>query len=378
MTVQPQQRPSARPEAPVGSVRAAAYTIPTDAPEADGTLTWDSTTLVVCEVDAGDVTGLGYTYASASCAPLIEEKLAAAVRGYDVLDVRAAWLQMQRAIRNMGRPGLVSCAMSAVETALYDAKARLLGLPLVSLLGRVHEDVPVYGSGGFTSYGGEQLEHQLSRWSYEQRIPRVKIKIGESWGNRERRDLERVARARHIVGNATELYVDANGAYTVGQAVRVGRQLADHGVTWFEEPVSSDHLDRLRDVRNQVTPDVTAGEYGYELGYFAGMVEAGAVDCLQVDVTRCGGFDEWLRASAVAWAHGLDISGHCAPNLSAHVAAATPNFRHLEYFHDHERIERMLFDGVLDPYGGTLRPDRSVPGHGLAFRHADAERFRAS
>ena len=145
---------------------------------------------------------------------------------------------------------------------------------------------------------------------------------------------------------------------------------------WFEEPVSSDDLDGLREVRDRGPADVAAGEYGYDLSYFRRMCAAGAVDCLQADVSRCGGITEWLRAAAVAAAHGLQISGHCAPHLHAHVAAAVPNLRHLEWFHDHVRIESMLFDGALDPAGGVIRPAPAAPGLGLVFRDADAKPYR--
>ncbi|HET7328191.1 MAG TPA: enolase C-terminal domain-like protein [Nocardioidaceae bacterium] len=360
----------------IDRVRAAAYVIPTDAPEGDGTLTWDSTTLVVCEVTAGATTGLGYTYADKSCVPLIEDKLASLVQGVDAMDVPGAWASMQRGIRNLGWPGLAACAMSAVETALYDAKARLLDLPLASLLGRCRDAATVYGSGGFTTYDDDRTRSQLRRWVLEQSLGRVKIKIGESWGSNVERDLHRVRLARDTVGDGVELFVDANGGYSVAQAVRVGHALAEHGVTWYEEPVSSDHLAGLRQVRAQTSVDVAAGEYGYDLPYFSHMLQAEAVDCMQIDVTRCGGYGEWLRAAAAAAGHSIDISGHCAPNLSAHVAVATPNYRHLEYFHDHERIEQMVFDGCLSPVDGALRPDLSRPGHGLALKTADAEPYR--
>ncbi len=163
------------------------------------------------------------------------------------------------------------------------------------------------------------------------------------------------------------------------QAIRVGRQMAEEwGVVWFEEPVSSDDLAGLREVRDQCTADVTAGEYGYDLAYFARMVEAGSVDCLQVDVTRCGGYSEWLRAAAVAASRNLQVSGHCAPNLHAHVAVAVPNIRHLEYFHDHHRIEHLLFDGALSPKGGALVPDLDRAGHGMTLKEADAARYRVA
>lgn len=362
----------------VDGVTAAVYEIPTDQPEADGTLAWSKTTLVVAHVSGGGRTGLGYTYATSACKPLIEGELATAIAGHSVLDTGAAWQAMVRAVRNIGRPGLVSYAISAVDTALWDLKATLLGISVSQLLGAARDEVPVYGSGGFTTYDERAARTQLEHWTGDLRIPRVKIKIGESWGAEPQRDLARIAFARQVIGPDVELYVDANGGYRRKQAVRMARAMTDHDVTWFEEPVSSDDLDGLREVRDQVTPDVTAGEYGYDLIYFARMVDAQAVDCLQADVTRCGGITEWQRAAAVAAARNLDVSGHCAPNLHAHVAAAVPNLRHLEYFHDHVRIESMVFDGALDPSGGTLRPDPARPGLGLALKETDAAPFRVA
>ncbi|NIH88308.1 enolase C-terminal domain-like protein [Amycolatopsis granulosa] len=359
----------------IEAVDARAYRIPTPEPESDGTLTWDATTMVVVEVRAAGTTGLGWTYADASCVPLIHGTLAPAVLGQDVLDVPAAWSAMQRRIRNLGRPGLVSCAMSAVDIALWDAAARVLGVALSRLLGRAHQDAALYGSGGFTSQSTGELRDQLDRWVHEQRIPRVKIKIGQDGGQDVDRDLARVATAREVIGDGTELYVDANGGYTRGQARRVARRLAGHDVRWFEEPVSSDDLEGLAELRRATTIDVAAGEYGYDLVYFGRMVRAGAVDCLQIDVTRCGGYTEWRRAAAVAAAAGLEVSGHCAPNLSAHAAVATPNFRHLEWFADHDRIESAFLDGALDPAGGRVRPDPDVPGHGLTLKAADLEPY---
>jgi L-alanine-DL-glutamate epimerase-like enolase superfamily enzyme len=207
-------------------------------------------------------------------------------------------------------------------------------------------------------------------------IPRVKIKIGEDWGGNERRDLRRVALAREVIGPDADLYVDANGAYTTGQAVRVARQLDAYGVSWFEEPVSSQDLAGLAAVRSQVRPDVAAGEYSWTLAESARLIAAGAVDCLQLDVTRCGGISDFLRGAALAAAHSMQISAHCAPTLHAHVGAATANLRHVEYFHDHQRIERMLFEGALDAHGGVLTPDPGRPGLGVQLRTADAEQYR--
>jgi L-alanine-DL-glutamate epimerase-like enolase superfamily enzyme len=361
----------------VTGVDAAVFTVPTDAPEADGTLAWDATTMVLVTVHAGNERGIGWTYGAAAARCVVTDQLAPVVTGRSALDVAGAAEAMARAVRNIGRAGVAATALSAVDTALWDVKARLLGCPLAGLLGRWREDVPVYGSGGFTSYNERQLGEQLTGWVERDGIPRVKIKIGEDWGGNERRDLDRVALARRIIGQDAELYVDANGAYRSGQAVRVGQRLAGHGVTWFEEPVSSQDLAGLAAVRAQVEPDVAAGEYSWSLADSARLIAAGAVDCLQLDVTRCGGITGFLAASALAAGASLDVSAHCAPNLHAHVGVAVPNLRHVEYFHDHQRIERMFFDGVMDPGGGMLRPDPGRPGLGMELRAADAEKFTA-
>jgi L-alanine-DL-glutamate epimerase-like enolase superfamily enzyme len=360
----------------IESIDVSVYTVPTDAREADGTLAWDSTTMVLVRARSGGVTGTGWTYGPLSCARTITDTLTEVVLGTAVMDVGAAFTAMVASIRNYGRSGVAGYAISAVDIALWDLKARLLGLPLHRLLGAVRTEVPVYGSGGFTTYDPDRLCEQLAGWVHEQRIPRVKIKIAESWGTGCERDLQRMTQAREVIGPDAQLFVDANGGYSAKQAVRVLHAARELDVTWFEEPVSSDDLAGLRQVRAAVRAEVAAGEYGCDLTYFQRMCAAEAVDCLQADVTRCGGITEWLRIAAVAAAHGLELSGHCAPHLHAHVASAIPNLRHLEWFHDHVRIEELFFDGTLDPAGGTLRLDPQSAGHGLMLRAEAVEPYR--
>jgi L-alanine-DL-glutamate epimerase-like enolase superfamily enzyme len=363
-------------EGTIGRLDVSVFDVPLEAPESDGTLAWDRTTVIVVEPAAAGTTGLGFTYGPSACATLIHDLLEEVVVGRDAGDVPGSWGAMVRAIRNAGRPGISSMAIAAVDTALWDLKARMLGLPLSRLLGSVRDEVPVYGSGGFTSLSDDELAAQLGGWTGDLGLTRVKIKVAEGWGANEDRDLERTALARKVIGERVELFVDANGGYTRKQAVRLARRYRELGVTWFEEPVSSDDLVGLREVRDLVDIDVAAGEYGYDLPYFERMCAAGAVDCLQVDASRCAGITEWLRACAVAAAHGLQVSGHTAQSLHAHPACAVPNLRHLEYFADHARSDRLLFDGVLDPRGGVLKPDLTRPGMGLELKRRDAERYR--
>jgi L-alanine-DL-glutamate epimerase-like enolase superfamily enzyme len=361
-----------RTDVAVERLDVAAYTVPTDGPESDGTLEWDSTTIVVVEVAAGGKTGLGYTYADAATAKLAGSKLAETVKNLDAMHIPGVHAAMLVAIRNLGRPGIASMAISAIDTALWDLKAKLLDVALVTLLGAVRHSVPVYGSGGFTSYSPEQLRDQLGGW-VAQGIPRVKMKVGRHPED----DPRRVRIAREAIGPKTELFVDGNGAYSRKQALTMAEAFAELGVTWFEEPVTSDDLEGLRLLRDLAPPimDIAAGEYGYDLFYFRRMLESGAVDVLQADGTRCGGITGYLAAGVLCEARGMPFSAHCAPSLHAHPSCALPAFRHMEYFHDHHRIEHMLFDGALSPVGGALQPDPSRPGLGIEFKRKDAARY---
>lgn len=349
-----------------------AYTLPTDAPESDGTYEWDRTTLVLVEVSAGGKSGLGFTYADKATATMVHDKLAAIVRGKDATATHACWLAMVQSIRNLGRPGVASMAISAVDVALWDLKARLFDVPLATLLGPVRDRVPVYGSGGFTSYSNDRLREQLGGWA-SQGIRRVKMKVGRD----PAADPERVAVAREAIGPTAELFVDANGAYSRKQALALSKTFARSGVSWLEEPVSSDDLEGLRLVRDRAPEgmDITAGEYGYDAFYFRRMVEAGAVDVLQADGTRCGGITGFLQAAEICEAYGIPLSAHTAPSIHLHPGCSAIRVRHLEYFHDHARIERILFDGAQTPVEGALRPEATRPGLGLELRRQDAEQY---
>jgi L-alanine-DL-glutamate epimerase-like enolase superfamily enzyme len=364
-----------RTEVPVEELEVGAFTVPTDQPEADGTLAWDSTTIVVVHAHGAGESGIGYTYADVSTAKLIESMLAGIVTGRDALAPQSAWEGMVEQTRNLGRPGITSMAIAAVDAALWDLKARVLGLPLCKLLGMAHDRVPVYGSGGFTAYSNQRLAEQLSGW-VERGIPRVKMKVGSS----AHEDPKRVAVARDAIGPSTELFVDANGAYSRKQALELAERFrAEARVSWFEEPVSSEDLEGLRLLRDRAPAgmDIAAGEYGDDAPYFRRMIEAGAVDVLQADVTRCGGITELLRVGALCRAHNLALSLHCGPAIHLHPATALEQLVHLEYFHDHVRIEHMLFDGAISPVDGALTPDLDRPGNGLEFKREEAERYAA-
>jgi L-alanine-DL-glutamate epimerase-like enolase superfamily enzyme len=370
MAVVPRQR--ARVEAPVTEVRVGAFTVPTDEPESDGTLEWDSTTIVIVELEAEGECGLGYTYGDRSVAAFLDSMLRPCLYEADATRPPAAWAAMRRAIRNVGQQGVGAMAVSAADIALWDLKARLLGLPLADALPRFHEAAPVYGSGGFTSYTEARLREQLEGWR-EAGLPRAKIKVGREPG----RDPERLALCREVLGDEVELMVDANGAFTPQQALARAEDYASFGVTYFEEPVSSQDREGLRFVRERAPRGmaIAAGEYEWDLAGVARL--AGCIDVVQADVTRVGGITNMLRVDGICRALQRPFSAHCAPAVSAHVCCALESLVHLEYFHDHVRLERMLFEGTLDPQGGALRPDPSRPGHGLTLKH-EAKRWRTA
>ena len=351
----------------------AVYTVPTDAPEADGTYAWQSTTMILVRLQAAGETGLGYTYADASAAKLVEALLTKHVRGKDAFAHAALLQAMMHEVRNAGETGLTRMAIAAIDNALWDLRACLLGTPLVNLLGRVRDAVPVYGSGGFTSYSDEQLEAQLGGW-VAQGMTMVKMKVGSHPSD----DARRVEVARKAIGEKTGLFVDANGAYTVTQALEYAHLFAErYNVRWFEEPVSSDALIGLSQVRARAPfgMDIAAGEYGYTAWYFQRMIDAQAITVLQADATRCGGISGFLGIAALCWAANLPLSAHCGPSMHLHVCCSVPRAIHMEYFHDHVRIESMFFDGFCEQQQGSMRPDLSRCGHGLELKEKDAARF---
>lgn len=365
---------SANVDAPVRELLVSAYSIPTESAESDGTLEWEATTMVCVQIKAGDETGFGYTYGDASIAILIRNTLAPMILGESAMAVPRLWEKLFSQIRNNGQCGLAMMAISAIDAALWDLKGKLLELPVVALLGRERDAVDLYGSGGFTSYSDQQMERQLTRWTQEEGMSAVKIKVGRD----PKADPSRVAGARDAIGDHAALFVDANSAYSRKQALRWMHRFAnEYEVSWMEEPIDPNDLEGLRLLRDNAPHgmDLAEGEYGWTVNDFRRFAEAGAVDVMMPDMTRCGGITGLLEVAALCRAHNLPISTHCAPTLHLHPGCALRGLRHCEYFHDHARIEEMLLEGFQAPVDGTLRPDLSRPGLGVELKEKDAAKF---
>ncbi len=358
----------------IDSIQVSVYTFPTATPESDGTFQWDKTSLVLVYVNAGGVKGLGYSYADQATAQLIRDSLAPKLIGHDAVAIGGAWRKMVEQIRNLGRPGIASMAIAAVDNALWDLKGQLLKVSVAALLGLVRPSIMAYGSGGFTSYSDAKLREQLGGWA-ESGFLAVKMKIGRDAAA----DIQRVHAAREAIGPKVALFVDANGAYTRKQALaQAYRFREEDDVTWFEEPVSSNDLEGLRLMRNQGPPgmDIAAGEYGYDSWYFRRMLAAEAVDVLQADSTRCAGVTGFLVADALCESHSMPLSAHTSPSIHAHACCGAQRAINVEYFYDHARIEAMAFDGAIQAENGFLTPDLSKPGFGLVLKEADIQEYR--
>lgn len=358
----------------ITAAKISAYKVPTDQPfESDGTAVWDATTVVLVELTAGGKTGLGYSYSSESAAHAAKDLISKAVLGADALAIPSVVYSLGLQARNMGKPGVVSNAISAVDIALWDLKARLFDKSLIDLLGSARDAIPAYGSGGFTSYTEKQLVDQLTGWASEG-IGYVKMKIGRE----PDKDVSRAQAVVKALDGRAQLFVDANGAYTLKQALHHADIFGELGVTWFEEPVSSDDTRGLHLMveRAPSCMNIAAGEYIYVLDDARLLMQAGAVDVLQADVTRCGGVSGYMKISAACEMHHFPLSAHTSPSIHATLCCASLPSINVEYFHDHVRIERMFFDGAVQAKNGNLQPDRSSPGLGLTFKRSDAEHYK--
>ena len=359
-------------EFPIRSLKVTAFKIPTDFPESDGTMEWDSTTLILVKIIAGGKEGVGFTYGHSSVGEIIQNTLVTSLLGADAFDIPILWEKMVESVRNIGLRGIASHAISAVDCALWDLKAKLLGLPLCQLWGKAQESVPIYGSGGFTSYSSKQLSSQFERWQ-KKGIKEFKMKIGRF----PDQDVKRIAHARKIIGPSAKLFVDANGAFSRKQALDMADHMLPYEVSWFEEPVSSDDLEGLHLLRDRVQGgmDIAAGEYGYDRFYFKTMLSAQAVDVIQADATRCGGFTGFFQACHISQSFSIPLSSHTAPALHLHACLTQNHLRSMEFFHDHARIEEKFFEGFPIVKDGKLFPHLDRNGHGLELKEAEINKY---
>jgi L-alanine-DL-glutamate epimerase-like enolase superfamily enzyme len=305
---------------------------------------------------------------------VIERVLKPLLVGQDPLCIEKLWDDMFWRVRGYGRKGVAFCAISAVDIALWDLKAKLFGVPLYRLLGPYTDRVPIYGSGGWTSYSEAELVREQTGY-VERGIPRVKMKVAKDFGRSEREDIKRLAAVRKAVGDNVEIYVDANNGYYAKQAIGMARHLAEYDVKWFEEPVLADDISGLAAIARAIDIPVATGEHEYTRYGFKSLIAEGGADIVQPDVGRVGGVTEWMKVAHLASAFNLPIAPHAVQLVHLHLACCIPNLKVVEYLGTAEEGDRIWYtefpeqrDGYWSPY-----PDR--PGLGLELSPEAVRRY---
>ena len=334
-------------------------TIPPPRPGSEGR----SALFVHVKTDAG-VEGLGTGTGGPAVRAVIEHNLKDVLIGEDPFDVERLWESMFWRVRGFGRKGVAFCAISCVDVALWDLKAKALGVALYKLLGPYTDTVPIYGSGGWTSFTEAELVREQVGY-VERGIPRVKMKVAKDFGRAEREDIRRLAAVRKAVGDDVEIYVDANNGYYAKQAIRMAREFEQYGIGWFEEPVLADDIDGLAAVARATPIPVATGEHEYTKYGFKELIARGGADIVQPDVGRVGGITEWLKVAHLAHAFNLPVAPHAVQLVHLHLACATPNLKVVEYLGVSEEGDRIWYTDFPQPRNGMWSPYPDRPGLGL-------------
>lgn len=295
---------------------------------------------------------------------IIERALKPILLNQDPLCIEKLWDDMFWRVRGYGRKGVAFCAISAVDIALWDLKAKLFGVPLYRLLGPYTDRVPIYGSGGWTSFSEEELVREQTGY-VERGIPRVKMKVAKDFGKSEAEDIRRLKAVRKAVGDEVEIYVDANNGYYAKQAIGMAKHLADYDVKWFEEPVLADDIAGLAAIARAISIPVATGEHEYTRYGFKELIAQGGADIVQPDVGRVGGISEWMKVAHLAQAFNLPIAPHAVQLVHLHVACCIPNLKVVEYLGTVEEGDKLWYTEFPEPRDGYWSPYPDRPGLGL-------------
>jgi len=305
---------------------------------------------------------------------VIHDVLKPLLVGQDPLAHERVWDDMFWRVRGFGRKGVAFSAISAVDIALWDLKAKIFGVPLYRLLGPYTDTVPIYGSGGWTSFTEDELVREQVGY-VERGIPRVKMKVAKDFGRAEAEDLRRLAAVRKAVGDGVEIFVDANNGFYAKQAIGFARRMADYDVHWFEEPVLADDIAGLAAIARAIDIPVATGEHEYTKYGFKALIEAGGADIVQPDVGRVGGVTEWLKVAHLAHAFNLPVAPHAVQLVHLHLACATPNLKVVEYLGVSEETDKLFYTEFPEPKDGLWSPYADRPGLGLELDPHAVERY---
>ncbi len=321
-----------------------------------------------------DVEGLGIGQASPGVRDVVEKGLKGLLLDEDPFNIEKLWDEMFRAVRGYGRKGVALCALSAIDIGLWDLKAKALQLPLYRLLGEYSNEVPIYGSGGWTHYSSDELVDEMTGY-VEQGVKRLKMKVGKESGRSEREDIDRVAAVRKAVGDDVALYVDANNGYYAKQAIYMAAEFEQSQVGWFEEPVTADDIAGLAEVKRASTIPIASGEHEFSKYGFKELLSQGAVDIVQADVGRVGGVTEWLKVAHMAQAFNVPMTTHGFEQVSLHLGCAITNLKAIEELKIERDADEVWYTELPEQRDGMSAPFRDRPGLGLELDPYAVERW---
>ena len=320
------------------------------------------------------VEGLGMTYSSPGVKDVVESALMQILIGRDPMDTEKIWDDMLWKVRSYGRKGVALCAISAVDIALWDLKAKFLNLPLYKLLGAYTNSVPVYGSGGWTNLTKSELIQEMTDY-VESGIPRVKMKVGKNFGNCEREDIERVEAVRDAIGYDIALYIDANNGYRKKQAIYMAKEFEQFQVGWLEEPLIPDDVDGMSEIARSTTIPIASGELEYTKYGFKELIYRGGADIVQPDVGRVGGVTEWIKVAHLAESFNLPVAPHALQLVHLHLCCAIPNIKAVEYMNISLENADLWMTEFPKQSNGMWSPFHDKPGLGLDLDHYSVAKY---
>jgi L-alanine-DL-glutamate epimerase-like enolase superfamily enzyme len=310
--------------------------------------------------------GIGVTYhevGGEATRELIRRNMAPRLIGRDPLETEVLWQEFFHYLRGVGRKGLSFCALSAIDIALWDLKGKIAGLPVYRLLGGTRSRMPVYASGGWTSYDDDQLVAEMKSM-VARGYAIIKMKVGFDGGRKINRDVVRVRKVRDAVGPDIRILVDANNCFDAATAVQLANRIRECDITLFEEPVFADDIPGLARFRRGTDIPLATGEHEYTKFGVRDLLLAEAADIVQVDGARVGGYTEMLKCAALTQAWNVGFAPHAMEHIHMSLVAAIPNALFLERLLMFEGVTERVFKNAPAPVDGHMTvPD--VPGIGL-------------
>ncbi len=307
--------------------------------------------------------GVGYTYTigvgGSAIKALVDDTIRELLVGQDADRIESLWDTMWWKLHYIGRGGIASFAMSAVDLALWDLRGKSVGLPLWKLLGGASPEITPYAGGIDLYFPMERLLDQ-TRDNLAAGFKAIKMKVGR---HDYREDVERVTAVRNEIGSNVDLMVDCNMQWTTSTAIQFAKDIRDLEIYWFEEPTIPDDYAAHARIQAEGGVPVATGENLRTLYEFRHMIESGGVSFPEPDFTNCGGITGWMRVAKLAYAHNLPVTTHGVHEIHLHLLAAIRNSSYLEC-HGFG-LDRYMTNPPVMNDGVMVAGEQ--PGHGVAF-----------